>query len=176
MAQSFARGAALAQPIEAGSMHLVQGGSGVLEAGPLGAGIALSLHDPVAQVSGMLHFLLPRRQSPAPSVDPETLKERSLVYAMDVIPEFLHQALELGAQRERTVLCAAGGAGSIGDHGEFQIGRRNLAMLHKLLLRASIRLAAKAVGGTRARTLQLSLVDGTVRVLCAGVEKVLWRP
>ncbi len=157
-------------------MHVVLEGEGVFEAGPLGAGIALSLHDPVARVSGMLYFLLPRR-NPATGVTLRgTSTGRSLAYALDAIPEFLRQAFELGATRERAVLCAAGGARLIGDDGDFQIGRRNRAMLRRLLLRAGIRIAAEEVGRTRARTLRLSLADGTAHVACAGEEKVLWKP
>lgn len=176
MTQSPKKGTAVAQPIDAGSMQVVLEGEGVFEAGPLGAGIALSLHDPVARVSGMLYFLLPRR-NPAPGgTQRETSLDRSLAYAMDAIPEFLRRAFELGATREGSVLCAAGGARMIGDNGAFQIGRRNRAMLRRLLLRAGIRIAAEEVGRTRARTLLLSVATGTARVLFAGEEKVLWKP
>src|ERR1700712_5727529 len=77
----------------------------VLVTHALGSCIAVIIHDPVAKVAGLLHYMLPES-----SLDPEKAAARPFVYADTGIPLLFHKAYRLGAIKSRLKIFAAGGA------------------------------------------------------------------
>jgi len=117
----------------------------------------------------MLHFMLPK---PARGEKPEG--QKLFMYGASGIPELFHRVYELGAEKSRLIVCAAGAAEVIDDSGTFTIGARNRTMMRKLFWKNDIVLAAEDTGGKLARTLAVSCVDGEVTVKSMGKEAVLW--
>ena len=131
----------------------------VLVAYGLGSCVAICLYDPVAQVGGMLHALLPaanenRRGNPTKFVDQGT-------------PLLIESLLKLGARRSRLIAQLCGGAqllSTLGFDGALDIGERNVLAAEAALQAAGLRVQARATGGHIGRTVRLYLATGQVTV------------
>jgi chemotaxis protein CheD len=135
----------------------------------LGSCIGVTVFDPVARVGGMLHFMLPQS-----SLSPAKALKSPCMFADAGVPLLFKKAYELGAKKERMVVCAAGGAEILADEGHFKIGSRNRTMLRKLFWKNSVLLASEDTGGTHSRTMTLRLEDGLVTVKHKNEERALW--
>lgn len=135
----------------------------------LGSCIGVTIFDPVARVAGMLHFMLPQG-----SLSPEKAKSTPCMFADTGVPLLFTKAYELGAKKERLIVCAAGGAEILADEGHFKIGTRNRTMLRKLFWKNNVLIAAEDTGGTHSRTMTLRLSDGLVSVKSKSEERTIW--
>src|SRR5690242_19887362 len=72
----------------------------------LGSCIAVSIHDKVACVGGLLHFMLPDSR-----LDVEKARRNPWMFADTGIALLLRRARQMGAARERLTVHAAGGPG-----------------------------------------------------------------
>ncbi|HYD00032.1 MAG TPA: chemotaxis protein CheD [Phycisphaerales bacterium] len=135
----------------------------------LGSCIGVTIFDPVARVGGMLHFMLPQS-----TLNPTKAVKAPCMFADSGVPLLFTRAYELGAKKERLIVCAAGGAEILADEGHFKIGSRNRTMLRKLFWKNSVLLAAEDTGGTHSRTMTLRMSDGGVTVKNKNEERTLW--
>lgn len=134
----------------------------------LGSCLGVSLHDPLAQVGGLIHIMLPySKLSGRPEV------ENPLMYVDTGLPVLFGEFHALGGRRERAVLKVAGGAQLLDSQGRFRIGERNWAMLKKLLWKNSIPIAAEDVGGGISRTMALAIGTGQVTISADGHRREL---
>jgi chemotaxis protein CheD len=127
----------------------------------LGSCVAIMLHDPVAQVGGLAHVLLPspalsrpERQNPAKS--PQT-----------ALPLLLEQMASRGASPRRITARIAGGASmfaSLNAPGTINMGERNIVATHNALMTHSIPLVAEDVGADYGRTVRFHVADGRVDI------------
>jgi chemotaxis protein CheD len=129
----------------------------------LGSCIAVTIHDPVAQVGGLLHFMLPES-----GVDPAKAQQKPFVFADSGIPLLLQAAYGLGAEKRRMTVTAAGGARMMSEQDVFRIGERNYTAMRKHFRQAGILVQAEDVGGLSSRTVRLDVASGTVSVRGAG--------
>jgi chemotaxis protein CheD len=129
----------------------------------LGSCVAVMLHDPLAGVAGMVHYMLPES-----SMSAEKSDQRPWMFADTGISCLLRATLELGADKRRLVVFAAGGAQVIDDGGVFNIGKRNCLALRKALWRFGLVAHAEEIGGTVARTVRLEVGTGRVWLQAAG--------
>jgi chemotaxis protein CheD len=135
----------------------------------LGSCIAVAIHDPVAQVGGMLHLMLPES-----SLDAAKADKNPYMFADTGIPLLFRQAYAAGADKKRLVVRVAGGAQLMDDGGVFNIGKRNSLTVRKLLWRAGVMIAAEATGGCESRTVRLEMESGRFLMrTAAGVEQDL---
>lgn len=121
----------------------------------LGSCIAVAIHDPVAGVGGLLHYMLPES-----SIDPAKADERPYMFADTGIPLLFRRAYQHGADKRRLVVRVAGGAQVMDPQGVFNIGKRNYLALRKILWKAGVLLQAEHVGGTSSRTVSLEVGTG----------------
>lgn len=135
----------------------------------LGSCIGVTIFDPVARVGGMLHFMLPQS-----SLSPEKAVNTPCMFADTGVTRLFTRAYELGAKKERMIVCAAGGAEILVDEGHFKIGSRNRTMLRKLFWKNNVLIAAEDTGGTHSRTMTLRMSDGLVTVKNKGEERTIW--
>jgi chemotaxis protein CheD len=135
----------------------------------LGSCIGVTVYDPEARVGGLLHFMLPTG-----SLNDEKAKRNPCMFADSGVPLLFNRAYELGARKDRLVVCAAGGAEILDDDGHFKIGARNRTMLRKLFWKNNVLLSADDTGGNISRTLSLCLTDGRVKVRHLNTERNLW--
>lgn len=158
-------------PVGVCEMEVVQGSETVLTCGPIGAGIGVTLYDPLASVGGIVHFILPHPQALEP-----VSSGRLATFATTALPELFRRAYDLGAHKSNMVVCATGGAKLLDDEGEYQLGPRSRTLMRKLLWTNGVRLAVEDVGGTGARWLRLDMFDGMVTSVRRGEETLLWTP
>jgi chemotaxis protein CheD len=127
----------------------------------LGSCLGLAIHDPVAGVAGLLHVMLS-----SSALDPARGAEAPAMFVDTGVPLLFKESYKLGARKERLVVRVAGGAHAAEreEDDQFQIGRRNLLALRKLLWKNQVLLRAEDVGGCRvSRTVSLDTA-GAFRV------------
>jgi chemotaxis protein CheD len=135
----------------------------------LGSCVGVSIYDPVALAGGLLHFMLPQ-----PGSDANGAELNPAMYATTGVPVLFRKLEQLGLQRQRAVVCVAGGAEVRGDASVFAIGKRNHTMLRKMFWKDGTRVAAEDIGGNQARTMLVEMADGEVRIKTPAGERVLW--
>ncbi len=158
--------------VKIANMAVVRGKSGTLVTHALGSCIGVSVFDPVAGVGGMLHYMLP---NPKPGSEPPA-NLGPHAFASSAVPELFKAVYAQGGDKERLIVCVAGGAETLQAGSAMKIGPRNWTMLRKLLWKNNVPVAASDVAGTTSRNLTLNLVDGTVTVTKDGASTPLWRP
>ena len=125
----------------------------------LGSCIAVAIHDAVAGVGGMLHYMLPESE-----IDRVKAEQNPYMFADTGIPLLFRAAFQQGADRRRLTVRAAGGAQFLDDKGLFNIGKRNYLALRKILWKAGVILHGELVGGTVSRTVRLEIDSGKLWV------------
>ncbi|MCL4105388.1 UNVERIFIED_CONTAM: hypothetical protein GTU68_055519 [Idotea baltica] len=118
----------------------------------LGSCVAICLHDPVAQVGGANHILLPGESS----ANPQSLAEGS--YSMEVL---INALLKDGAMKKRMVAKVLGGGQMV--KGLSDVGSRNGAFALQFLQNEGIHTQSTSLGGTSARRIQFWPVTGRLR-------------
>lgn len=138
----------------------------------LGSCVGVALYDPVAQVSGMAHVMLPE-------VVDEEGKDRPGKYANRAIPHLLSTMERLGAERSRIVAAMAGGAQMCFGKSVpalLALGSRNSLAVQKELEQAGVQCLGSDVGGNIGRTFTLESGSGKVMVrTTASSDRVLCR-
>jgi len=143
-----------------GEMIISNAPDDVLVAHGLGSCVAICLYDPLKQMGGMLHALLPgtnsgkRRGKPTKYVD---LGTELLVAAL----------VKKGARLGRLRAYLSGGAhmlSSAGFDSSLNIGEHNVLSAKAALKDAGIRIRAQDTGGSTGRTVKLHIANGQVIV------------
>ena len=132
----------------------------------LGSCVAVAIHDGVAKVGGMLHYMLPEA-----GLDPVKARENPCMFADTGIPLLFRRCYELGAEKRRLVVYIAGGAQVMDDAGMFNIGKRNLLAVRKILWKAGVLIHSEAVGGSISRTLRLEMQSGRAWLRTEGLQE-----
>src|SRR4051812_31005196 len=127
----------------------------------LGSCVAVCLHDPVAGIGGLNHFLLPTSSSEG---------ETSPRYARGAIERLVALMLKEGARPSRLEARVVGGARVLSAFAddENHLGLRNAAAANALLATHRIPIVASDVGGDRGRKLRFIPQDGTHHVQLLG--------
>lgn len=123
----------------------------------LGSCIGVAIHDPVAKVGGILHYMLPQSK-----IDSKKAELNPFMFGDSGIPLFFKKAYELGAVKSRLRVVIAGGAAVIDMQDRFNIGKRNITIARKLFWKNNILIDAEHVGDSISRTLYLDIDSGSV--------------
>lgn len=135
----------------------------------LGSCLGIAVHDPVHQVGGMLHVMMPLSQT-----NPEKAKANPYMFVDTGVPAFFRLLYKLGAEKSKLIVKVAGGAnihGSTTDR--FAIGKKNYIMLKKMLWKNEVMIESEEVGGSEARTMHLEIGTGRVWLSTGGRERPL---
>jgi chemotaxis protein CheD len=122
----------------------------------LGSCVAACIHDPVLQVGGMNHFMLPESESGKWGAASSVMRFGN--HAMEVL---LNDLLHLGAHRARLEIKIFGGANVI--RGTTPVGDMNCTFVRSYLQREGLRAVAEDLGGMHPRRLQFFPTTGKVR-------------
>jgi chemotaxis protein CheD len=128
----------------------------------LGSCISACIRDPLKNVGGMNHFMLPEDASTGPNnwLDPAIgLATRYGSYAMESL---INDLLKLGATRERLEIKVFGGGRVLS--GVTDVGARNIAFVRGYLQLEEYRIVAEDLGGTQPRKVIYFPATGRVRV------------
>lgn len=134
----------------------------------LGSCVGLSLYDPVAQVGGLIHCMLPlSRISPDKAVSyPARFTDTGVV-------ALLREVIAAGARKDRLIARVAGAAKMLDENGLFKIGERNYTVLRKVLWKNDVLIRSEDVGGTISRTVYLEMASGRTMLKSGGREREL---
>jgi chemotaxis protein CheD len=129
----------------------------------LGSCIGIAIYDAVAQVGGLLHFMLPESD-----LDLNKAKENPFMFADTGIPALFRASYELGAKKHRMKVIVAGGAQVLDQKGFFNIGKRNDMAVRKIFHRNNVLIDYRDVGGNVNRTIRLAINNGEVSMKVSG--------
>jgi len=121
----------------------------------LGSCVAACMHDPVAGVVGMNHFLLPGERTDA-NTGPQSLR-----YGVQSMELLLNALFRKGARRERLEVKLFGGARVV--EGLSDVGQQNALFAETFLASEGIRMTGGSLRGDQARRVQFWPVSGRVR-------------
>jgi chemotaxis protein CheD len=135
--------------------HVSDNTEDVLITYALGSCIAVAIHDPIAHVGGLLHFMLPEG-----SRDALLGGKSPYTFADSGIPMLFREAYHKGAEKRRLRVRVAGGAQVMDPAGVFNIGKRNNVAMRKIFWKAGVMLHGEEIGGHTARTVRLDMGSG----------------
>lgn len=122
----------------------------------LGSCVALILLDPLSRVGAMAHIALPESQ-----VDLARADKLPGYFADTAVPFLLNQMRRQGAKEHSQMIAKlVGGAKVTKTEDFFEIGRRNITAIKRLLWQLNIPIKSEDVGGTNSRTVCLKMEDG----------------
>lgn len=137
----------------------------------LGSCLGIAVYDPVVRVAGLLHIMLPTG-----TIDPAKMADKPAMFVDSGIPLLFKECYRLGAKKERMQVKVAGGAhaGACEEDDRFQIGKRNMIALRKLLWKNGVMIHANETGGVQtSRTMWIEVATGDVTLKINGVERPL---
>jgi len=134
----------------------------------LGSCLGLTIYDPVVKVGGLLHAMLPLSK-----INKEKAKANPYMFVDTGVPVLFKTLYDMGAQKKRLIVKAAGCGNPLGKNEMFKIGERNHTLLKKLLWKNNVLLTAEDVGGTKSRTVRFDVSTGQVIISSAGEESEL---
>jgi len=134
----------------------------------LGSCLGLMIYDPVAQVGGMLHAMLPLSK-----ISPQKAEANPYMFVDKGVPVLFKEVYGLGGQKERLIVKAAGCGSPIGKNEMFKIGERNYTVLKKLLWKNGLLLKAEEIGGSISRTIYFDILTGRVTIKSGRQERLL---
>lgn len=138
-------------------MHISSDSDTVLTAPNLGSCLGIAVYDHQKKYGGMVHCLLPLS-----SADPVKAGERPSMYVDSGLSLLLEKMFSMGSNKSNLRICAAGGAAMGEDSSLFEIGKKNITILRKLLWKNSLLLASQDLGGNASRTVTLQIDNGEV--------------
>jgi chemotaxis protein CheD len=127
--------------------------------------LGIVAYEPEKKVGGLLHVMLP-----ASKIDPAKASTSPFMFVDTGIPRLFHALYNLGADRAKVLVKAAGGAQFLDPGGVFNIGERNQNALLCLLNQNGFSLQARDLGGVSSRTMRLNMATGKVTIQCPGVR------
>jgi len=134
----------------------------------LGSCLGLIVYDPVQKVGGLLHAMLPLSK-----INPDKAEANPYMFVDTGVPALFKALYEIGGQKSRMVIKAAGCGNPLGKNEMFKIGERNHTILKKLLWKNNILLETEDVGGTASRTVQLDVATGQTIISSNGKKRNL---
>jgi chemotaxis protein CheD len=131
----------------------------------LGSCIAVILYSPILPVAGMIHVALPESK-----VNPARAKEKPGFFADSGIPKLIDALGKIGGPtRCKGMKVKLVGGASIMDKNQiFNIGKRNLLAIKKILWAHGLGAVGEEVGGTISRTVSINVSNGEVKIFSPG--------
>ncbi|MEJ2199507.1 MAG: chemotaxis protein CheD [Desulfuromonadaceae bacterium] len=125
----------------------------------LGSCVSVVLLDPKTRTVGMVHVALPESK-----INRAKALERPGYFADTGIPKLLEEMTKLGCQpKGKGLIVKLAGGAAIMDHNDtFNIGKRNILAVKKVLWGYGMGPRSEDVGGTFSRTVSVSVKTGEV--------------
>lgn len=142
------------QIVAVGDMKVGKDGD-ILVTHALGSCLGLIVYDPAVKVGGLLHAMLPLSK-----INPQKAESNPYMFVDKGVPLLFKAVYQLGGQKQRLIVKAAGCGSPLGKNAMFKIGERNYTVLKKLLWKNNILLDAEDIGGTDSRTVHVDLSTG----------------
>ena len=131
-------------------------GAAMLTCLGLGSCVSICALDPVANISGMAHIVLPQSETESSS-KPGTFADTG-------VPELINRMEEMGAERSRLVCAVAGGASTRGTLPSVDLGKKTAEAVIKQIKSLGVKCVAADLGGNVGRTVTMISDSGKVFV------------
>ena len=134
----------------------------------LGSCVAVILMDPRTRTVGMAHIALPDS-----GVNAAKAAQHPGYFADTGIPELLRAMVDRGCRSSRGVMAKLVGGAKVMDRNSiFNIGKRNVLTVKRILWEHGMGATAEDVGGTISRTVSVDVDSG--RVIIASAGRGMW--
>ncbi len=127
----------------------------------LGSCIAIIVLDPKVRAVGLIHIALPDS-----SINPDKAKKQPGYFADTGIPHLFSEMAKLGChpKGQGLIVKLVGGARVMDPNERFNIGKRNLLAIKKILWSFNLAVAAEETGGSISRTVDVNVGNGRVTI------------
>jgi chemotaxis protein CheD len=125
----------------------------------LGSCVAVNIYDKVLKISGMIHVALPDS-----SIDPAKRNAHPGYFVDTGLPLMIEEMKKLGVQRHNIWVKLTGGASVMDGAGLFDIGKRNILAVKKVLWKSSLGPIAEDTGGIISRTVSFWVDSGEILI------------
>ncbi len=127
----------------------------------LGSCVAVIALDPKARIVGLMHIALPDS-----SINPEKAEKQPGYFADTGIPFFLNEMAKLGShpKGKGLIIKLVGGAQVMDPNQRFNIGKRNVITIKKILWSYQLAVVAEETGGNISRTVDVDASSGRVTI------------
>lgn len=131
----------------------------------LGSCVAVTMYDPGLRLAGMVHVALPESK-----LNPAKGQECPGYFVDLGVPLLFKEMVRLGCQRtgRGLIVKMLGGASVMAGNDTFNIGKRNILAVKKILWSLGMGPMAEDVGANHSRTVSLYADTGLVTVSCPG--------
>ena len=127
--------------------------------------VAVVVYSPLKKIGGMIHIALPN----PPSNEDKIM--RKCYYASTGVPHLINTMCNsYGCIKEELKISLYGGANSIRIDDVFNIGRKNLDIIKKILNQNNLRFTDVETGKNVSRTIELNMLTGEVTVSCQQIK------
>ncbi|MCK5882640.1 MAG: chemotaxis protein CheD [Bacteriovoracaceae bacterium] len=134
----------------------------------LGSCVALVLICPKTRIGAMVHVALPESH-----IDLSKAEDLPGYFADTGVPHLIHIMKNKGAgDVSEYVAKMVGGAKITSTEDYFEIGKRNITAIKKLLWQNNIQIKGEDVGGTISRTVKLDMNDGKTYVTSHAIDGI----
>ena len=135
----------------------------------LGSCVALIIMDPQTRCVAMDHIALPDS-----SASPEKARDKPGHFADTGIPALFSAMKAAGSSDSyrRMIVKLVGGANVMDPNSTFNIGKRNVLAIKKILWQFGMGAVAEAVGGHISRTVRVDVDLGKVRISSPGRDEI----
>lgn len=123
----------------------------------------MCLYDPDAKLGALIHIMLPDS-----TLNLEKARTNPLLFADTGLTILLKEFPRHGGHLGRSLIRLAGGASTQGNNDLFEIGKRNCAVIRKLLWRARVHIHSEDLGGSDSRTMILDVGTGALTIRVPG--------
>ncbi len=127
----------------------------------LGSCVALIIHCPRTKNTAMAHIVLPKQKEDSYG---DSLK--GSYYADCIVPKLIDYFIfEKGCKHSELKYYLVGGASSLNGNDVFNIGRKNIEMVCRLLKDKHVEKCKMEVGGNVSRTVSVDISNGCVTIM-----------
>jgi chemotaxis protein CheD len=137
--------------------------SDVIKTFALGSCVAAMIFDQALGLAGMIHVALPESV-----IDPERARTAPGYFADTGLPLMIEDMKRRGATRPKVWVKLAGGATMLDPAGLFDIGKRNVVAVKRVLWQSSLGPLAEDVGGETSRTVEMKVAGGVITLSTNG--------
>lgn len=129
----------------------------------LGSCVAVIVYDKKNMIAGMVHIALPDS-----TANDEKAKQLPGYFADTGLPLLFTELEKLGAEKRFSWIKMAGGASIADPNSYFDIGKRNILAIRKLLWKRHLAVISEDVGGNFSRTVSINVGSGEVIISSGG--------
>jgi chemotaxis protein CheD len=140
----------------------------ILNSGAIGSCVVITAFDPLNNVGGMAHVMLPGTDSTNKNIN-------AFKNAHNALEELLNQLRHRKVKEENIEFCMIGGANVLKRKND-SIGKENIASIENLLIDKGLKVCSRELGGFERRTALLDIEKGCIYITVGDSKQIiLWQ-